>query len=94
MLILSRRSNESVRIGADVVITVVGFSGSQIRLGITAPPNVVIDREEVHQRKLAESIPTLRAAPSHSPSAPSQPLRIRRTRQRASGRRPPTAQAE
>jgi carbon storage regulator len=38
MLILSRRPNESLRIGGNVVITVVGFSGNQIRLGITAPP--------------------------------------------------------
>ena len=45
MLILSRRPNESLRIGNNVVITVVGFSGNQIRLGISAPPNVVIDRD-------------------------------------------------
>ena len=56
MLILSRRPNESLRIAGNVVITVVGFSGNQIRLGITAPPHVSIDREEVHQRKLAERL--------------------------------------
>jgi carbon storage regulator CsrA len=54
MLILSRRPNESLRIAGNVIITVVGFNGNQIRLGITAPPDVVIDREEVHQRKVAE----------------------------------------
>jgi carbon storage regulator len=84
MLILSRRTNESVRIGADVIITVVGFSGNQIRLGITAPPNVVIDREEVHQRKLAERVTNISVAPAAAP----QP-RVRRARQRTSGRRPP-----
>jgi carbon storage regulator len=83
MLILSRRTNESVRIGADVIITVVGFSGNQIRLGITAPPNVVIDREEVHQRKLAEGVTTLSVVPS-SPTP--QPLRARRARQRSTVR--------
>jgi carbon storage regulator len=101
MLILSRRTNESVRIGADVIITVVGFSGNQIRLGITAPPNVVIDREEVHQRKLSERIPTLSAAPplpappvTASPGAAPQTLRTRRIRQRTTVRRRSTFGAE
>lgn len=62
MPILSRRPNESLRIGTNVVITVVGFTGNQIRLGISAPPNLVIDREEVHLRKIAETIPTLSPA--------------------------------
>jgi carbon storage regulator CsrA len=69
MLILSRRPNESLRIGNNVVITVVGFSGNQIRLGISAPPNVVIDREEVHLRKIAETIPTL-SPPSVTQAVP------------------------
>ena len=78
MLILSRRPNESLRIGNNVVITVVGFSGNQIRLGISAPPNVVIDREEVHLRKIAESIPTL-SPPSVTQSVP---VRVRSVRRR------------
>jgi carbon storage regulator len=101
MLILSRRTNESVRIGADIIITVVGFSGNQIRLGITAPPNVVIDREEVHQRKLSERIPTLSAAPPRpappvtaSPVPAPQTLRTRRIRQRVTVRRRSTFGAE
>jgi carbon storage regulator len=56
MLILSRRPNESLRIAGDVVITVVSLSGNQIRLGITAPPHVTVDREEVHLRKRAERV--------------------------------------
>ena len=78
MLILSRRPNESLRIGNNVVITVVGFSGNQIRLGISAPPNVVIDREEVHLRKIAETIPTL-SPPSLTPAVP---VRVRSVRRR------------
>ena len=78
MLILSRRPNESLRIGNNVVITVVGFSGNQIRLGISAPPNVIIDREEVHLRKIAESIPTL--SPAVTPAAaPTKVRTVRRT---------------
>jgi len=83
MLILSRRPNESLRIGTNVVITVVGFSGNQIRLGICAPPNVVIDREEVHLRKIAESIPTLSPAALPAVATP----RVRTTRRRPEVRR-------
>jgi carbon storage regulator len=70
MLILSRRPNESLRIAGNVIITVVGFSGNQIRLGITAPPHVTIDREEVHQRKLAERVAGLNpeAEPAEQPA--------------------------
>ena len=49
MLILSRRPGESLTIGDDVVVTVVGVSGNQIRLGITAPREVRVLREEVHK---------------------------------------------
>ena len=58
MLILSRRSNESLRIGGEITVTVLGVSGNQIRLGITAPPHIVVDREEIHQRKAAERAAT------------------------------------
>jgi len=77
MLILSRRPNESLRIGGNVVITVVGFSGNQIRLGITAPSNVVIDREEVHQRKMAEHVIDISPVTA-SDAAPSQSRIVRR----------------
>jgi carbon storage regulator len=90
MLILSRRPNESLRIGNNVVITVVGFSGNQIRLGISAPPNVVIDREEVHLRKIAENIPTL--SPVAAPSEP--PTKVRIVRRRSEARRQSRLQAE
>jgi len=50
MLILSRRVGESVKIGDDVTIIVVGIKGAQIRLAIDAPRNVTVHREEVHKR--------------------------------------------
>ena len=90
MLILSRRPNESLRIGKNVVITVVGFSGNQIRLGIAAPPNVVIDREEVHLRKIAEHIPTL--SPVASPDVP--PTTVRSVRRKSEARRQSRPRAE
>ena len=49
MLILTRRPGESLTIGDDVVVTVVGVSGNQIRLGITAPREVRVLREEVYK---------------------------------------------
>jgi carbon storage regulator len=55
MLILSRRRHESVRIANNIRITLLGFKGGQARLGIEAPPNVVVDREEIHLRKIKES---------------------------------------
>lgn len=90
MLILSRRPNESLRIGNNVVITVVGFNGNQIRLGISAPPNVVIDREEVHLRKIAEHIPTL--SPVASPAV--TPPKVRTVRRKSEAPRRSRLQAE
>jgi len=55
MLILSRRPGESLTIGDDVVVTVVGVSGNQIRLGITAPREVRVLREEVYKAMQEES---------------------------------------
>ena len=49
MLVLTRRPGESLTIGDDIVVTVVGVSGNQIRLGITAPQQVQVLREEVYK---------------------------------------------
>lgn len=51
MLILMRRPAESIQIGEDVTLTVVDVQGSKVRLGITAPKNVPIDRQELRERK-------------------------------------------
>lgn len=50
MLVLSRRLGETLIIGDDVKITVLGISGNQVRLGIAAPKNVSVHREEVYKR--------------------------------------------
>ena len=49
MLILSRRAGESLTIGDEITITVVGVNGNQIRLGITAPREVRVLREEIYR---------------------------------------------
>jgi carbon storage regulator len=53
MLILTRRPGERLCIGRDrdVVITVLGVKGNQVRLGIDAPRDVPVDREEIYERK-------------------------------------------
>ena len=50
MLILTRRMSESIIIGDNVVITVLGIKGNQVRLGIDAPKEVSVHREEIYQR--------------------------------------------
>ncbi|HUP91066.1 MAG TPA: carbon storage regulator CsrA [Solimonas sp.] len=50
MLILSRRIGESVVIGADIAITVLGVKGNQVRIGVKAPKDVAVHREEVSER--------------------------------------------
>ena len=55
MLILTRRPHESIRLGSRIRITVLGFKGNQVRIGIEAPPDVSIDREEIWERKQVEA---------------------------------------
>ena len=54
MLILSRYRGESLRIGDEVTITVLGIKGNQVRLGFSAPSKVPVHREEVYERIRAE----------------------------------------
>jgi carbon storage regulator len=51
MLVLTRRPGEEIVIDDNIRITVVSVKGDRIRLGIEAPPHVVIDRSEIHERR-------------------------------------------
>ncbi len=50
MLILTRRVGESLRIGDDISVTVLGIKGSQVRIGVNAPKTTSVHREEVYDR--------------------------------------------
>ena len=53
MLILTRRVGETLKIGEDIEVTVLGLRGGQVRLGINAPRDVAVHREEILDRPLS-----------------------------------------
>lgn len=55
MLVLTRRIGESIRIGDDIVVTVLELTRDQVRIGISAPRSVSVHREEVYQEILLEN---------------------------------------
>lgn len=54
MLILTRRVGETLMIGDEVSVTVLGVKGNQVRLGVNAPKDIAVHREEIYQRILHE----------------------------------------
>ena len=65
MLVLTRKLNESLTIGNDIEITIIGIEGDRVKLGIKAPRNIEVYRKELFEaiknenRKASQSLPTL-----------------------------------
>ena len=65
MLILTRRVGETVMIGNEVTVTVLGVKGNQVRIGVNAPKDVAVHREEIYERiKREEDQDSQSGAPS------------------------------
>jgi carbon storage regulator len=52
MLVLSRKIGETIVVGDDIRITVVEIRGGKVRIGIDAPAHVIVDRQEIHDKRL------------------------------------------
>ena len=57
MLILTRRVGETLMVGDEVTVTVLGVKGNQVRIGVNAPKDVAVHREEIYQRIKQEKPP-------------------------------------
>lgn len=56
VLILTRRQGQTIMIGDDITVTVLGVNGQQVRIGVEAPKTVVVDRSEIRTRRLRETL--------------------------------------
>ena len=79
MLILTRRVGETITIGSEINVTVLGVSGAQVRVGIDAPKDVAVHREEVYARIQAEE-PGAGRNPVDETQRPSVSVRVKKSK--------------
>jgi carbon storage regulator len=79
MLVLTRRPGEEIVIDGNIRLTVVSVEGDRIRLGIEAPPSVVVDRQEIHERRKRSSdrVPPPCLVLASDPDGPGVPISSR-----------------
>src|ERR1700691_2757284 len=80
MLILTRRAGEALRIGDEIEVTVMAVNGSQVRIGINAPRNIAVDREEIAERKRRDREALAGGAQPVAPKITLSPRAVRRDR--------------
>jgi carbon storage regulator len=64
MLVLSRHVGEEIVIDCDIRVRIVAIDGGKVRLGISAPPDVLVDRQEVHNRRARFDAPIEQETPA------------------------------
>jgi carbon storage regulator len=64
MLVLARKPNESIIIGDSIAVTVLGIEGDQVKLGITAPKEISIHRQEVYEQIKRANIEAAKSSPA------------------------------
>jgi carbon storage regulator len=81
MLVLSRQRDESIIIGDNIVVTIVDIRGDKVRLGIEAPTEIPVHRQEVYEAIQRENLKASRLGPGDVQSLAKRPPPVRRHKQ-------------